>query len=93
MNSGLAPEVVAVIVMVRRLLDIAAQDHDLVLEEAVIVTGIDGGVKAMSGAVPIRRGRGALADTNLGYSWNGFQLCSCIVSCITRLSTFFTLKE
>jgi hypothetical protein len=62
---------------VRRLLDIAAQDHDLVLEEAVIVTGIDVGVKAMSGAVLIRRGKDALEDTNLGYSWNGCQLCSC----------------
>jgi len=77
LNSGLAPEVVAVIVMVRRLLDIAAQDHDLVLEEAVIVKGIDAGVKAMNGAVLTRRGRGALADTNLGYCWNGYQLCSC----------------
>jgi hypothetical protein len=77
LTSGLAPEVVAVIVMVRRLLDIAAQDHDLVLEEAVIVTGIDVGVKATNGAVPIRRGKGALADTNLVYSWNGFPLCSC----------------
>jgi hypothetical protein len=74
---GLAPEVVAVIVMVRRLLDIAAQDHDLVLEEAVIVTGIDVGVKVVSGAVPIRRGRGDLADTNAGYIWNYFQLYSC----------------
>jgi hypothetical protein len=82
--------------MVRRLLDIAAQDHDPVLEEAVIVTGIDVGVKVVSGAVPIRRGRGVLADINLGYSWNGLQLRSCkqsIVSCITLLSTFFSLKE
>jgi len=77
LNSGLAPEVVAVIVMVRRLLDIAAQDHDLVLEEVVIVTGIDVGVKAMNGAVLIRRGKGALEDTNIGYSWNGCQLCLC----------------
>jgi len=77
LNSGLVPEVVAVIVMVRRLLGIAAQDHDLVLEEAVIVTGIDVGVKAMIGAVLTRRGKDVLADTNLGYSWNGFQLCSC----------------
>jgi hypothetical protein len=95
LNSGLAPEVVAVIVMVRRLLGIAVQDHDLVLEEAVIVTGIDVGVKVVSGAVPIRRGRGALADTKLGYSWDGLQLCSCkqsIVSCITLMSTFFPLK-
>jgi hypothetical protein len=67
--------------MVRRLPDIAAQDHDLVLEEeeeeAVIVKGIDVGLKAMNAAVPIKRGRGALADTNLVYSWNGFPLCPC----------------
>jgi hypothetical protein len=75
--SGLAHEVVAVIVMVRRLLDIVAQDHDLALAEVVIVTGIDVRVKAATEVVLIRRGRDALADTDLGYSWNDLELCSC----------------
>jgi hypothetical protein len=74
---GLVLEVVAVIVMVRRLLDIVVQDHDLALEEVAIVTGIDVRVKAVREAVLIRTGRDALADINLGYSWNDLQLHSC----------------
>jgi hypothetical protein len=63
--------------MVRRLLDIVVQDHDLALEEVAIVTGIDVRVKAVREAVLIRTGRDALADINLGYSWNDLQLHSC----------------
>jgi hypothetical protein len=75
--SGLALEVVAVIVMVKRLLDIVAHDHDPVLEEVAIVTEIGVKVKVVRGAVLIRTGRDALADTDLDYSWNGLKLCQC----------------
>jgi hypothetical protein len=74
---GLAPEVVAVIVMVRRLLDTVAQDHDPVLEEVATVTGIGVRIKVVRGAVLIRRGKDALVDTNLDYSQNGLQLHLC----------------
>jgi hypothetical protein len=75
---GLAPEVVAVIVMVRRLLDTVAQDHDPALEEVAIVTEIGVRIKVVGrGAVLIRRGKDALVDTNRDYSQNGLQLQSC----------------
>lgn len=72
--SGLALEAVAVIVMVRRLLDIVAQDHVLALAEVAIVTGIVVRLRAARGAVPIRRGRDAPADTDLGHSWSDLRL-------------------